>query len=61
MEESVLIFRRISEADKNLKLKTGNKAFNGFNPDETLRNYFKQDILNDGSYYTYLLIEESNN
>ncbi len=54
----MFILRRISETDFDSKFITDNKGFDELNPDGTLKNYLVQDIIKDGEYITYLLIEK---
>jgi len=54
----MFIFRRITLKDIQFKLKTGNKAFDEFAPNESLENYIKQDTIKEGQYLTYLLLEQ---
>ncbi len=53
----MFILRRISEKDANLEFITGNKTFDEFNSNGTLKNYLEQDIHKGGEYITYLLFE----
>lgn len=57
----MLTLRRISEKDSSLSFITENEAFDELNPDGTLKNYLKQDILSKGEYLTYLLFETEEN
>ena len=51
-------FRRITEKDNQLKLITGNEAFDNLAPNGTLENYIKHDKLKGGDFLTYLLLEQ---
>ena len=54
----MFIFRRITEEDNQLKLKTGNEAFDEYAPNGLLENYIKQDSIRGGQFLTYLLLEQ---
>jgi len=45
----MFIFRRITEEDNQLKLKTGNEAFDEYAPNGLLENYIKQDSIRGGA------------
>jgi len=48
----MFVFRRISSDESNLNFITENKAFNDLAPDNTLKTYVEQDIIEGGTFYT---------
>jgi len=54
----MFIFRRITKEDNQLKLKTGNEAFDEIAPNGLLETFIKQDSIEGGQFITYLLLEQ---